>query len=304
MAVTWGVGRLDIFALDYLGVIKHQYWDGTAWKPQVAEFESLGTQCDPDFDIAVTTWGRDRLDIFCRGRTAELLHQYYDGVKWQPSSSTMKGLDVYSKSSPSVVSWGEDRLDVFYITATIPQLGQLYWNGRKWHGALPGSNDWEFKKWGTLSATCGGVNSFDVFAAKKDGSKELWHIHWNISQWCEWERVDDRGSVGALSVNSGSGVGTALRTDVVVWSADEQVAYKYHDGESWKPSTLGWYDNAPEEFFRAVPSVISRGPNSLDILGETVYGEWLHQAWIGGNCYPKTNGWDAVNGRIHLKSKQ
>ncbi|KAI4272657.1 MAG: hypothetical protein L6R38_006551 [Xanthoria sp. 2 TBL-2021] len=54
-AVTWGADRLDVFGLDDHNMIKHQFYDGSAWKPNAAEFKNLGGAYDPTYSIAAST---------------------------------------------------------------------------------------------------------------------------------------------------------------------------------------------------------------------------------------------------------
>jgi hypothetical protein len=39
---SWGENRLDIFGLGMDGAMYHKAWDGTAWKPSLTGWESLG----------------------------------------------------------------------------------------------------------------------------------------------------------------------------------------------------------------------------------------------------------------------
>ncbi len=76
---------------------------------------------------------------------------------------------------------------------------------------------------------------------------------------------------------------------------DNQYRYKYYDGASWQPSVSGWYER-PGVSFNSAPSVISWGPNRLDIFGLSVDGKLLHQAWTGYDWYPGVESWETLAG--------
>ncbi|HJY46609.1 MAG TPA: hypothetical protein VJ301_18480 [Propionibacteriaceae bacterium] len=51
---SWSANRLDVFARAGQTML-HRAYDGRKWHPP------------EDLDIAVSTWGPDRLDLFCKG---------------------------------------------------------------------------------------------------------------------------------------------------------------------------------------------------------------------------------------------
>lgn len=75
---------------------------------------------------------------------------------------------------------------------------------------------------------------------------------------------------------------------------DRQYRYKFYDGASWQPSVSGWYDRPGVEF-ESIPSVISWGPNRLDIFGVTADDKLLHQAWTGYDWYPGDEKWETLS---------
>ncbi|KAL8702455.1 MAG: hypothetical protein Q9201_004379 [Fulgogasparrea decipioides] len=295
IAVTWGPNRLDVFGLDDHNVVKHQYWDGTDWRPNVAQFENLGGQCDPNYPIAANSWGPDRLDIFCRGPAADLLHQYYDGSQWQPAVGSLESLGGNLATGPSVVSWGENRLDIFAVNEN-DEVTHLYWDGSQW-------SKWEnFEASVTFrsekpTVTSWGENRLDIYTLDESGG--LWHKYWDGSQWASFEFLGspDTPLVGSVGATSWS----ANRIDIVGLSkSTRHYWYKYYDGEAWRPDVLGWYDKGPGDsgtsgrYFSSNPSVVSWGTNRLDIFGETVHGELLHQAWAESTWYPDAAEWECL----------
>ena len=292
VATTWGVDRLDVFGLDEHNVIKHQYWDGIAWRPNVAEFENLGGACDPNSIIAANTWGQGRLDVFCRGPdTGELLHQYYDGSQWQPSSGSLESLGGSPVTDPSVVSWGENRLDIFALDVN-DQVVHLYWDGSQWSEWEAFETDLKFCCH-PVAVTSWGENRLDIFAVTKN--KTLQHKYWDGSQWADWESLGPEPLFGSVSVTSWA----ANRLDIVARrEQDSHYLYKFYDGEAWRPDVLGWYDKTPGKTFSSPPSSVSWGDNRLDIFGESLDNEWLHQAWAGVAWFPGSTDWEFLGGTL------
>lgn len=308
IAVTWGVDRLDVFGLDEHNVIKHQYWDGTAWRPRVTEFENLGGSCDPDYAISATTWGENRLDVFCIGFDGDLLHQYYDGSQWQPSAASLESLGGPQAlggpltNGPSVVSWGKNRLDIF-STNQKGEVAHLYWDGSQW-------SKWELLDTSRhgfhvnpLTATSWGENRLDLFGVTAV-ENQLWHIYWDGSQWSPWELLDND-----YQTFSGAGVASwgPNRLDIVVRRGVEgNYLYKFYDGQSWNPSPVNWYNKGPGHHFQGSyvrPSVVSWGENRVDIFGVDYNDDLVHQAWTGSAWYPSSTDWEILgHGRYDDKS--
>ncbi|KAL8895456.1 MAG: hypothetical protein Q9207_008166 [Kuettlingeria erythrocarpa] len=296
IAISWGVDRLDVFGLDDHDVIKHQYWDGTAWRPHTHELENLGGACNPEFAIAATTWGEDRLDVFCIGPDGDLLHQYYDGSQWQPSTGSLESLGGQLAGDPSVVSWGKDRLDIFSVNED-GDIAHLYYDGSQW-------SKWEtfndapvgFQHDG-ITATSWGKDRLDIFGTSDDilGGK-LYHIYWDGTRWSDFEKLDnditlDRAT-GRASVTSWA----PNRLDVVMTrTVDQTYYYKYYDGigQAWRPSTTDWYSKGPDDFFTSDPTAVSWGENRLDIFGIS-NDRLLHQAWTGSDWYPDATLWEIL----------
>lgn len=287
VAVTWGVDRLDVFGLDDHNVIKHQYWDGSSWRPDVAEFENLGGECDPLHPISASSWGKDRLDIFCTGPEGDLLHQYYDGSQWQPSAGSLESLGGSLLTGPSVVSWGKNRLDIFGVDPA-GDVSHLYWDGSQWSEweALPFTLNFHEP----LTVTSWGENRLDVYGVSLV-PLALWHKYWDGSQWSAWENLGDEDLLGSVAATSWA----PGRHDIVARRAnDSTYLYKYYDGQSWRPDTLGWYNKGPDYHFDSNPSVVSWGNNRLDIFGVNYDDELLHQAWTAESWYPSNTDWETL----------
>ena len=141
-AVSWGENRLDVFIVDSEGELIHKYWDGYQW----SGYENLGDVGDEEFGslgiqapVAVTSWGKNRLDIVALGYDGQYYYKYWSGSQWNPSVR-----DWYKKqgdflSPPSVVSWGENRLDIYGVDSDF-ELGHQTWYGSGWY---PEVDKWE-----------------------------------------------------------------------------------------------------------------------------------------------------------------
>ena len=80
---AWSQDRLDIFSIGTDGAMYHKWWDGSAWRPSVLDWERLGgVFTSPP---AVTAWGQNRLDIFGVGSDGAMWHKAWNGSAWQPS---------------------------------------------------------------------------------------------------------------------------------------------------------------------------------------------------------------------------
>jgi hypothetical protein len=129
--VSWGSGRLDIFARGANGDLLHKFFQGN-WGPNAMEVVGTGIAGDP---VAVS-WGSGRLDIFACGANGDLLHKFFEGG-WGPDG--MGGpLEVVGSGRgiggrPAAVSWGSGRLDIFGRAQdgdTLHNLLHKYFGGR------------------------------------------------------------------------------------------------------------------------------------------------------------------------------
>jgi hypothetical protein len=59
----------------------------------------------------VSSWGRKRLDLFCKGDDTTLQHRWWDGKSWTSWAKIGAGIS----DTPSAVSWGENRIDLLAL---------------------------------------------------------------------------------------------------------------------------------------------------------------------------------------------
>ena len=62
-------------------------------------------------DVAMSSWGLRRLDLFREGDNNTLQHRWWDGRRWTRWATIGAGID----DTPSAVSWDENRIDVLAL---------------------------------------------------------------------------------------------------------------------------------------------------------------------------------------------
>jgi hypothetical protein len=143
-ACASGQRRLSVFAQGSRGDLMMKSWDGTGW----SDFVSLGWPEIPD-DIypainmaapltgtpAACSWGPDRIDVFARGLSGEVLHKAWDGRNWTPFVSLGMPVTADAGREPlastgaiTACTWGPNRLDVF-TRAVDGNLYHAWWDG-------------------------------------------------------------------------------------------------------------------------------------------------------------------------------
>jgi hypothetical protein len=252
--VSWGSGRLDLFARGTNNAILHKYFDGANWGPS-SGWESLGGATTGD--ISAVSWGPGRLDLFIRGTDLMVYHKYFDGANWGPSISGWEPLGALAAGEISAVSWGPGRLDVFTTRFGDNAIVHRYYDGTHWGP----SSGWEL---------LGGATT---------------------------------GKVSAVSWASG-------RLDLFVRGTDNGVYHKYFDGSGWGPSILGWESplGGAGATFGDV-TALSTGSGLLDVFvrgtDDVIYhasynGGWKPWASLGGMTAFDVSAVSAVAGHLDL----
>ena len=165
-AVSWGSGRIDVFARGADNALWHRWYAGS-W----SAWESLGGALSSGPDAS--SWGSGRLDVFARAKDNSLQHMSYEG-KWSGWESLGGGLT----SDPSAVSWASGRIDVF-VRGGDNALWHISY-AKAWSG-------WESLGGGLASgpdASSWGAGRLDVFA--QGGDNTLYHL-WYSGGWSAWE---------------------------------------------------------------------------------------------------------------------
>ncbi|KAL8681147.1 MAG: hypothetical protein Q9224_006880, partial [Gallowayella concinna] len=114
--VSWGISRLDLFAIGGDKILYHKAFDNSAWQPNwdVVNGGGWWTQTDSsrvDFPRvpAAVCRAPDRLDVFGVGTADNMYRKAWDGNNWMNEWERL-GTGTFT-SSPSVVAWDANRLD-------------------------------------------------------------------------------------------------------------------------------------------------------------------------------------------------
>jgi hypothetical protein len=163
-AVSWGPGRMDVFAR---GADKqlHQYCFpgicGPGWIPLALP----NAPATLESGIAVSSWAANRLDLFALGPQRSIYHVWFDG-RW----GEWEDLGGVGVGRPAAVSWGPGRIDVFVLGSDSAIHHKWYERG--------------WSPWGRISGPMAGppaVSSYragrlDVFARGTNGKlKHRWY---------------------------------------------------------------------------------------------------------------------------------
>jgi hypothetical protein len=62
-------------------------------------------------DVAVSSWGTNRLDLFRKGDDNTLEHRFWDGKVWTDWVRIGTGIS----DTPAAASWGRNRIDVLAL---------------------------------------------------------------------------------------------------------------------------------------------------------------------------------------------
>ena len=122
-AASRGPGRIDLFWVDFDGVLIHQAFRDGVW----ADAESLGGTLASA--PSVTAWGDEEMEVFAVMPDGELWDRYWDGEAWHAWESLGGELD--GRSAPAASSWGADRLDVF-ARGLDGTVWHRWWDGARW----------------------------------------------------------------------------------------------------------------------------------------------------------------------------
>jgi hypothetical protein len=198
-AVASSANRVDVFAVDASGTLKHGWSDGT-W--HLWETIGSGVTSAP----AAASWAPGRLDVFVRDASNGIVHWVTTGGPW--SSEPLGGSFT---SAPAAVSWGTNRIDVF------ARLGDNTMGDGAWNGSF-----WDV--WYTLGGaflygpgvSAGVANRLDLFGIGTDNG--MWHRAWNGSTWDGWAPIGGQFFSGPAAVSWGSN-----RIDMVARGGDNSV---------------------------------------------------------------------------------
>jgi len=288
--VSWGPNRLDAFVIGTDSALYHKWWNGSAWGPSVAGYESMGGTITGSPEVV--SWGPNRLDVFVLGTNASLYHKYWNGSAWGPSVTGYENMGGTIIGQPKAVAWGPNRLDVFVI-GTDSKLYHKWWNGSAWGPSLTGYESLGGTLLGSPEVVSWGPNRLDIFAVGTDSA--LYHKWWNGSAWgpsaTGWENM------GGTIVGKPKAVAWGPnRLDVFVIGTDSALYHKYWNGSAWGPSLTG-YENMGGTI-TGNPEVVSWGPNRLDVFVAGANRGLYHKWWNGAAWGPSVTGYESLGGTL------
>jgi len=244
-SVSWGPGRIDIFAHDDLGNIRHLWANSGWWAPTWETIAGAidggcpGASCT---GLTATSWGVNRLDVFDTV-PGDLIQVTYDNG-WNPLRYPLGDGSPPTNGAISAVSWGPGRIDLAvapWYTGDTWQIGQYYSNdGVNFYGPYPlgAVGDPSFwlsfnvalSSWGygDLEVVTMGTSSTSMIVGQRGFRPGLGWVDWTTSA-----LSPDPGSVWPWSVSStSSGDG---RIDIVYGRKDPT----YSTTSVWH----AWYNN-------------------------------------------------------------
>ncbi len=277
-SVSWGSGRLDVFARGSDGGLWQKWYDvnvAGGWQPWV-KFNGSSIHSAP----TVSTMGPGRLDVFTKGAGGDLMHYWFGSGAWQNWESLGQPTpSVYLISSPAAVSWANGRIDIFARGSD----GGLW---QKWYDVNHGGwNAWA--RVGSNITSAPSVSSWkserlDLFA--RGASGELLHYWFQKPQGWGSESLG-----GNIASNPASASWSEGRLDVFVQGSDGYMWQRWYDSnvaggfQPWHRFGFGLSSN---------PSVSSWGPGRLDMFTKGTASDLQHY-WFTNLSW--SSHWESLN---------
>jgi hypothetical protein len=269
-AISWGSGRIDVFARGTDDDLWHRSYDGV-WQP----WEDLGGGLTGD--PVPVSWGAGRIDVFARGVDDDLQHIAYSGGAW----GDWESLGGVMTSDPSPITWGSGHLDVF-IRSTDAALHHNWLGSSGWSGwsSLGGSFN------GNPAAISWGYGRIDVFT--RGGSGDLQHTWYDPAipaGWGGWESLGGTIVSDPAPESWGSG-----HLDVFARGTDAQLYHRYY-ANGWSPWTQqgGMAINGN-------PNPLSWGYGRIDVFARGLSNDLKHTFF--DTVIPGWAGWESLGGNI------
>ena len=109
-AVSWGSGRLDVFARGSDFTLRHRAFENGHW---LTDWQNYGGSlaCAP---VAVSR-GPNLIDIVAVDHDGSLAHRWWDGSDWSDWENVTAGPNITFVTQPTVVASGPDRFDAIVL---------------------------------------------------------------------------------------------------------------------------------------------------------------------------------------------
>jgi hypothetical protein len=320
-AVSWGDGRIDLFARSSDNTLLHEWYDG-GW----GGWEEISGAGQVTTDPVAVVSGSRRLDVIHRGDDESLRHTSYDG-NWETASipATGRGERWETERNVSIVSWGPGRLDLFARTSSK----LLHWwmpGGTQWAGPeeldmgpvsyLEGdiaavsvdderldviasddyfihhfAYDGGWRHFTSMSSPVGALNQpavvsnrpghFDLFV---DTGTRLHRCSFVDNAWGPWGDYPGWGPLCAVSSRPGL---SDVFASHLGYHADPDVGVWHTSFDDRGIVESGNLDGPTMHR----PAAVSWGPERLDVFGCTLPAQLLHtwrdRNWIADPDWPK-----------------
>jgi len=272
-AVSWGPGRIDLFACGTKKDIVHNFKSDDKW----SGWESLGGQVEGY--ISAVSWGPGRIDVFVKGTTNSVYHKSLTGSQWQPSKMEWNNLGGKIIGSPKAVSWEPHRVDVFARGIDNEEVYHKFLDGKS-EGWKPSPSGWENlgikAKDGTVvkvrddvEVISTGKGRLDIFAHGYD--LETYHKSFGENGWVpparEWTKIP-----GDLISRPVAMARTISMITIAAFMRGGNVGvndWNTNEWSGWKPLVTKLYTHRLQNIL-VVPPALSPVELTLD-LGSSVY---------------------------------
>ncbi|NWF78416.1 MAG: hypothetical protein HXY37_00015 [Chloroflexi bacterium] len=210
---------------------------------------------------AAVSWGRDRVTVFARGGSGEIIQTYKEGAApWSPWRTPDELRGVILRSAPSCTSWTAGTINCVALREGYGGVFQFYWEGSAWAtGELGGDAT------SAPAIVAWGAGRMSVFVRNSNGN--LIHRYWqhNVTDWVppRWEAVGS-GTITSAPACGSRGTGIidcfALGPNGVV----QQLYYDEGAGARW----VGWNQLVGMATFRGASTISAVGwnRNLLDLF--------------------------------------
>ncbi len=214
VAVSWGKGRLDLFAVFSNGALHWCSWDTSTGK--WSGWTSLGGDCTGT--PAVCAWGPGHIDVIVRWKDGTIRNKAFNDGAWWPGPTTWAKLGGTGKLPPRVVAWSPGHLDLVAVMGDGKVANKVWENGNWW----PSTTGWNVINQNETPAFTQNVS----LVAPEPGQLEIYAIGaydlnlyrcvWTKAkgQWSPWKLVEGMyisGNIAAASWGPGH-INLAART--------------------------------------------------------------------------------------------
>jgi hypothetical protein len=233
-AVSWGAGRIDVFARGGNGDVVQNAKDGTgAWTGWATpgELRGITLRSAPSCTLregyggvfqfywdgqrwgrndlggdatsapSIVAWGRGRLSLFVRNSNGTVIHRYWQpgAADWAPPNWEAVGNGAQLFSAPSCTSRDVGIIDCFSLgpTGIVQQLyyDELGGEGRRWTGWTQLQGVASFRGGSAVSPVGTSRNLLDLFVRGLD--MRLYQITYTGSWSSAWAAIDNRTLITA-----------------------------------------------------------------------------------------------------------